>query len=170
MTYYLRQKDSDQFQGPMTLDEIRQRIPDSIDVANTLVAPAKGQSLEALQNYTRWDPLALVLEFERSADHTPMPPPHATTGPSLYAKQQARVRDLSRASIHALLAYLALTLFFQLYALSNNPRGAPFASVPMISAVAWAVVVGVIGVYLILALKYIALAVLDMAEERRLGE
>jgi hypothetical protein len=102
MTYYLRQKDSDQFQGPLTLEEIRQRIPDSIDVANTLVAPAKGQSLEALRNFTRWDPLALVLEFDRSADHTPIPPPHAATDPTLYGKQQARVRDLSRASTHAL--------------------------------------------------------------------
>jgi hypothetical protein len=170
MTYYLRQKDSDQFQGPLTLEEIRERIPDSIDVANTLVAPAKGQSLEALRTYTRWDPLALVLEFDRSADHTPIPPPLAATGPSLYEKQQARVRDLSRAATHALIGYLTLDLLLKFFAFGNMPRGASLGSAQILAALAWAAVVGVIGTYVILALKYITLAVLDMAENQGAGE
>jgi hypothetical protein len=63
---------------------------------------------------------------------------------------------------------LVISLLATFYGISAIP-GARIRTWPIVSAIAWTAFLGVIGFYAILTLRYIALAVLDMAEARRSG-
>jgi hypothetical protein len=164
MSYYIRRKNSETIEGPFTLDEIHERIPDSIDVAVTSYAPARGQSMEALRTITRWDPLSTLLDPQRNGPPmTPkspeLPRESADTTPR-YEKERWWILILGKIALRFVILVWVIAVLMPLM------RGFAWSILFDLFFLGWTAALLVISFFLITA-RHLAIVVIDLAEAKR---
>jgi hypothetical protein len=164
MSYYIRQKDSENIEGPFKLDEIEARIPASIDIALTYYAPAKGQSMEALRTITRWDPLSTLLDQHPEGPAIPLRSPElprdtGNTKPR-YKKERRLIDLLGKIAVRLVILVWIVAILLPLM------HGFHWSALFDLFFLGWTAVFLITCFFLITA-RHVALVVIDMAEAKK---